>query len=192
MKKTCLLILLAAISSFTFSQDVRFGFNGGISLNRGSFTPEEGLDRRFFGGFDGGFLAEFKACRWLMIQPEINYTINGVELNDGNSERSIKLQYITIPLLAKIKVVNGLSIVAGPQHGILLSAWNDPSGEVSSRIKEYFKFSDLVLVGGLEYKCRGHLFFAARYNHGMEQIVEEGMGFEMKNRYLSFRVGYIF
>lgn len=192
MKKTGFLLLLTTLCSAGFSQVARIGFAGGISANRGSYTPEEGLDRRIIGGFDGGLLVEFNVCRRLMIQPEMNYTITGVELNDGNSERSIKLQYISLPVLAKINIVKGLSVVAGPQHSILLSAWNDPSGEVSSRIKELFKFTDLVLVGGLEYKCRNNLFLTLRYNHGMEQIAEEGMGFEMKNRYLGFRVGYIF
>lgn len=192
MKKTYLLLTLVTISFFVFSQDVHFGFAGGVSLNRSSYTGEEGIDRRFIGGFDGGLLAEFRVSKGSMIQPEINYTITGVELNNGSTERSVKLQYISLPVLAKIRVADGLSLLAGPQHSILLSAWNDPSGTLSSRIKEFFKFSDLMIAGGLEYKCRSHLFFSVRYNHGMEQIVEEGMGFEMKNRYLSIRVGYVF
>lgn len=193
MKKTILLALFLCTGiTAVVSQTPRFGFNVGLSINRAKYTPEEGLDRRIFGGFDGGLLVEFPVSKRIYIQPELNYLVTGVELNNGTSERSLKLQYATIPLLVKFNVVNGLNIIAGPQHSILLSAWEDPSGLPSRRIKEQFKFSDIVIIGGAEYKCRSGLFFGARYNYSVEQVAEEGMGFEMMNRYISARIGYTF
>jgi hypothetical protein len=180
-------------SCFVVAQSPRIGFDLGFSVNRGAYEPDEGIDRRYFGGFDGGLLVEFSCGQKLKLQPELNYSITGVELNTGASERTLKLQYLTIPVLVKLNLVKGFNLIAGPQHSILLSAWRDPSGEgVSTRIKEYFKFTDLVLVLGGEYRCRNGLFIGARYNHGLEQIAEDGVGFEMKNRYLSARIGYIF
>lgn len=193
MKKVILTFFGLIISfSFLFSQAPRFGFDIGFSLNRATYEPEAGLERRIFGGFDGGFLVEFSLGNKLKLQPELNYTITGVELNTGTSERTLKLQYISIPLLLKMKISERFNLVAGPQHGILLSAWNDPSGLLASNVKQYFKFTDLVAVIGGEYKFPNGVFFGARYNHGMEQIVEEQMGFEMKSRYMTARVGYIF
>lgn len=193
MKQLFLLALffITAISAAS-AQTPCIGFNTGISINRAKYTPEEGLDKRIFGGFDGGLLVEFTLGKRLFLQPELNYLITGVELNTGISERTIKLQYATIPLLVKYNIVGGLNILAGPQHSILLSAWEDPSGFPSKRIKENFKFSDIVIIGGAEYKCKSGLFFGARYNYSVEQIAEEGMGFEMMNRYITARVGYTF
>lgn len=193
MKKTLLVAIgLMCGLSFIFSQPPRFGFDIGFSLNRATYEPVAGLERRIFGGFDGGFLVEFSLGSKFKLQPELNYTITGVELNTGTSERTLKLQYISIPLLVKMQITDRFNLVAGPQHGILLSAWNDPSGLLASNVKQYFKFTDLVAVLGGEYKFPNGVFFGARYNHGMEQIVEEQMGFEMKNRYVTARVGYIF
>src|SRR5215213_9131941 len=108
MKKMILLALFLS-SAFTavFSQTPHFGFNLGMSLNRAKYSPDAGLDRRFFGGFDGGILVEFAVGKRLFIQPELNYLITGVELNTGTSEKTIKLQYATIPLLVKYNLVNG-------------------------------------------------------------------------------------
>jgi hypothetical protein len=55
-----------------------------------------------------------------------------------------------------------------------------------------FKFTDLVLTGGIEYDIGKNVFIAARYNRGIEQIVEDGIGFTMRNRYLSFKIGCSF
>jgi Outer membrane protein beta-barrel domain len=192
MKKILLFALLIAAITDASAQKPRFGFNAGITLNQAKYEPEAGLDRRIFAGFDGGMLVEFTLGKRLFLQPELNYLITGVELNTGFSEKAIKLQYATIPLLVKYNVAGRLNLVAGPQHSILLSAWEDHSGLPSRRVKEQFKFSDIVLIAGAEYKCRNGLFFGARYNYSVEQIAEEGMGFEMMNRFISARVGYTF
>jgi hypothetical protein len=189
-----------SLSIFTFllmcrcaiSQEYRFGVSLGASLNHASYKEATPVDRRYHGGFDGGLLVELPVRSRFTVQPELNYTITGVELNDGDFRRSLKLQYLTIPILAKFKIIPRLSLLAGPQHGILLSAWNDPAGAVSERIKHLFKFSDLVLVGGIEYRTGDHVFFTVRYNYGLEQIGEDELGFEMKNRYVGFRIGYLF
>jgi hypothetical protein len=186
---TIILILIFVTAS---SQTPRFGVDLGFTINRAVYSGDENVEERIMGGFDGGFLLEFPVSKRIMIQPELNYLITGVELNDGTTERSIKLQYAAIPLLVKFNVAGGLNIFAGPQHCFLLSAWTDHSGLISERTKQYYKFSDTEAIIGAEYKCRSGLFFGARYYHGFEQVVEEKMGFEMKNRYVSAKIGYIF
>lgn len=192
MKKIGFITVLVLSSTIIFSQAPRFGYDIGFSLNRSKYEPDNDVDRRIFGGFDGGTLVEFHIRPKFMIQPEVNFTMSGVELNNGANERTLKLAYISIPILAKFNVAKGLNLVAGPQHSILLSAWSDPSGAVSTRMKEYFKFDDFVVVMGGEYKFGNGMFFTARYNLGMEQLAEENVGFEMKNRSVTFRIGYVF
>ena len=193
MKKHSLLLFLLIIFFQTpASLQPHFGMDIGFSIAKGSYSPGGIFERRVMGGFDGGFLVEFPLSK-LALQPELNFTIDGVELNDGNKENTYKLYYFTIPILVKWKFSKNFSILGGPAHGILITAWNDISGGGPSQyIKGTFKFSDLLGVLGLEYRINKGLFFSARYNHGYEQIVEEGLGFEMKNRFWSFRFGYLF
>jgi hypothetical protein len=128
-----------------------------------------------------------------MLQPEVNFSIMGVELNDGEKEATIKLRYITTPVLAKLNVCEKASLFAGPQLGFLLSAKRDSSfTNESIDLDGNFKKNDFGLVVGGEYKFGHHIFFGARYYHGIHQIAESWNDFEMRNRYVSFRVGYIF
>ena len=184
---------LILFSSAVLCQEVRFGVGGGMAISRGSYKPDEGLDRRVFAGFDGGGLVEIGVCEKFMLQPEVNFSIVGVEINNGDKEATIKLRYITVPVLAKMNVSKNVNLFAGPQLGFLLSARRDSSftNEMID-LDGNFKKNDFGLVVGGEYKFGHHIFLGARYYWGAYQIAEPWNNFEMKNRYVSFRVGYIF
>lgn len=194
MKKGILFcVALVLFSSAVLCQEVRFGVGGGLAISRGSYKPDEGIDRRVFAGFDGGALVEIGVCEKFMLQPEVNFSIVGVEINDGEKEATIKLRYITVPVLAKMSVSQHVNLFAGPQLGFLLSARRDSSftNEMID-LDGNFKKNDFGLVVGGEYKFGRHIFLGARYYWGAHQIAEPWNDFEMKNRYISFRVGYIF
>ena len=179
-------------SSIAYSQSIRFGIDPVIALSKGSYKPDAGIDRRIFAGFDGGVLVEIGVTPKFMIQPEANYSIVGVELNNGIDEFTIKHTYVNVPLLAKFNVANRFNLMAGPQMGFLLSSRSDPSsGEAATDIKDQFKSTDFGLTFGAEYKFTPHTFLGTRYYLGVANI-SDNSNFEMKNRYVSFRVGYIF
>ena len=194
MKKVILLCLASILfSTIVFSQRTRFGIGGGLALSHGSYEPSEGLDLRIFAGFDGGALLEIGVTPKFMLQPEANFSIIGVEINDGEHEATIKLRYLTTPVLAKLNVSRKVNLFAGPQVGFLLAAKRDSSfTNESIDLDGNFKKNDFGLVVGGEYKFGKHVFLGARGYLGLSQIAESWNNFEMKNRYLSFRVGYIF
>ncbi len=194
MKKVIMFCVASVLFSIiVFSQQVRFGIDPGMAISRGSYKPDAGLDRRIFAGFDGGALLEIGVTPKFMIQPEINYSIIGVELNDGDKEATIKLRYFDFLVLAKACVSPKFSLFAGPQIGFLAWAKRDSSftNEMID-LKQDFKKEDFGLVFGGEYKFGRHVFLGARYYMGLHQIAESWNNFEMRNRYWSFRVGYIF
>ena len=194
MKKRVLFCVgLILFSSAVLCQDVRFGIGGGMAISKGTYKPNEGLDRRVFAGFDGGAFVEIGVCEKFKLQPEVNFSIIGVEINDGEKEATTKLRYITVPVLAKMSVSKRANLFAGPQLGFLLSAKRDSSftNEMID-LDGNFKKNDFGLVFGGEYIFGHHIFLGARYYLGVHQIAEPWNDFEMKNRYVSFRVGYIF
>jgi len=116
-----------------------------------------------------------------------------VELNNGTTEYTIKHSYLNVPVLAKLSVADKLNLIAGPQLGFLLSSRSDPSsGEAATDIKDQFKTTDFGLAFGGEYKFNRRIFLGIRYNLGLMQIAKDGSGFEMRNRWAGFRIGYIF
>jgi hypothetical protein len=193
MKKIAVCIIGAlffiAVAS---AQKIRIGIDPGLALAKGKYKPTAGVDQRAIAGFDGGLLADCNVVNRFNIQAEVNFSMQGVELNNASTEYSIKLRYITIPVLAKFTAKRGFGVFAGPQLGILSSAKRDVSGGSTSDVKSSFKSSDVYLVFGLEYNFGGGFFFSARYNAGLSQIAKAGTGFEMHNGYSSFRLGYTF
>jgi hypothetical protein len=107
-------VITVLFSEIALSQQVRFGLDPGFAISRGDFQPHEGIDRRVFGGFDGGALLEIGVVPKLKLQPELNYSIIGVELNDGEKEATIKLRYVDVALLAKLGVCQRVNLFAGP------------------------------------------------------------------------------
>jgi hypothetical protein len=164
MKTIFLLCLVVLSSTIVFSQSIHFGIDPGVAISRAGYEPSIGTDRRVFSSFDGGVLIEIGVAPKFMIQPEGNFSIIGVELNDGTNEYTIKHSYVNIPLLAKVNVANRFNLMAGPQVGFLLASRSDPSsGEAATEIKDQFKSKDYGLTVGGEYKFSRHVFLGARY-----------------------------
>jgi hypothetical protein len=192
MKAFLISFIMMSFSEIVLSQ-VRFGLDPGFAISRGDYQPHEGIERRVFGGFDGGALLEIGVAPKFKLQPEVNYSIIGVELNDGEKEATIKLRYVDIALLAKISVCKKMNLFAGPQVGFLTWAKRDSSftSEMID-LKDDFKDEDYGLVFGAEYKFGDHIFLSGRYYHGLHQVAESWNDFVLRNRYISFRIGYIF
>lgn len=193
MKKMTLCVLVVMIAcTMAFSQSFHFGIDPGLAISRGSYKPSSGLDQRVYAGFDGGLLFEIGVTPRFMIQPEVNYSLVGVELNNGDKEATIKLRYFDLPVLAKVGLSQKFNLFAGPQIGFLTWAKRDSSftNELID-LKQDFKNQDFGFVFGGEYKFTPHLFLGTRYYLGLANI-SGNSNFEMKNRYVSFRLGYRF
>jgi hypothetical protein len=193
MKAFFISAIMLLFSEIVLSQQVRFGLDPGFALSRGDYQPHEGIDRRIFGGFDGGALLEIGVVPKFKLQPEVNYSIIGVELNNGEREATIKFRYVDVPLLAKLEVCKHVNLFAGPQVGFLTWAKRDSSftNEMID-LKDDFKDQDYGLVFGAEYKFGNHIFLSGRYYHGLYQVAESSNDFVLRNRYISFRVGFMF
>ena len=193
MKALVISGIIMLFSQITLCQQVRFGLDPGLALSRGDYQPHEGLDQRIFAGFDGGALLEIGVASKFKLQPELNYSIIGLELNDGQNEATIKFRYVDVALLAKLGVCKNVNLFAGPQVGFLTWAKRDSSftNEMID-LKNDFKDHDYGLVAGAEYKLGNHIFLSGRYYHGLYNVAESWNDFVLRNRYISFRIGYIF
>ena len=158
MKTFLIFFIMILFSEIALSQQVRFGLDPGFAISRGDYQPNEGIDRRVFGGFDGGAFLEIGVSPKIKLQPEVNYSIIGVELNDGENEATIKLRYVDVALLAKLGVCKKVNLFAGPQVGFLTWAKRDSSftSEMID-LKNDFKGEDYGLSFGAEYKFNEHI-----------------------------------
>jgi hypothetical protein len=184
MKKV---LLIAAVAVFGFSnmnaQEVSFGVKAGTNFSTITGDDTDGLKTRV--GFHVGGVAEIMFNEKIGIQPELLFSSVGAkykesyDILDVNVEATsvTVLNYLTLPIMGKYFVTDGVSLEFGPQLGILLSANEDyevsGGGESESGdedIKDYVTPLDFGLNIGAGYKFDNGLNFAARYYFGLSNI----------------------
>jgi opacity protein-like surface antigen len=128
--------------------------------------------------------------------------------NDYNEERAkLKLNYLNIPVSIKYNVYDKLTVLAGPQIGMLLSAKAeyDYRGSFNGVIESISENSNIKnnvypiafsFNLGASYGFSDNFFIDARYNIGLSNIfkMEDDFGdtINLKNNVIQFSLGYLF
>ena len=93
----------------------KWGIRAGVNI---SDVNGDGFDTSSKTGLYAGVYKEIPLVKSLLfIQPEVQYSQEGfsTDLDD------VKLDYLTVPILAKVYVVKLLSFETGPQFGFLVN-----------------------------------------------------------------------
>jgi hypothetical protein len=197
MKKHFLSVVMVMLTfSMLHAQNSSVGITGGIDASRMAVAGASGGPLKYRTDLTGGIFFENAFSSNIGIQVEANYSAQGTGLisDDGSTIGSIRVNYITLPVLLKFYGSQRLSFFAGPQVGFLISAKTKTNGQEETEVDDQFKKTDFYAVFGGEYKFASGFFINARYNVGITNVVDEDElpENEFKNRYFSFRVGYAF
>lgn len=191
MKK---LILFAALAVFAFgtsyAQDISIGAKGGLNLASLNGDGADEVDGRTT--FHIGGVVNIEISELFAIQPEVVYSAQGykqtIELQDAPTVEAIgKLDYINIPVLADITIIEGLSLQGGPQFGINITS----DIEIDGNTQEIADVEtlDIAAAIGAQLELPMGLFFQARYVAGLTEIVKDA---EIQNSNISLSVGWFF
>lgn len=186
MKKPLLLLTIAILGgSFSMKgQNVDFGLKAG--LNIANITGGE-IDRNNVFDIHFGVFADFEIFEKFSIQPELLYSKQGSEVNNGDV---IKLDYLAIPFMAKYYLSKNVSVEAGPQMSFLINdelKYENATG--SGAIDLDASSFDFGLNFGFGYNISSHLLVQARYNLGITTIGENP---DIKNSVFQLSLGYKF
>ncbi len=103
-----------------------------------------------------------------------------------------QLDYVTVPVLAKVYLIQGLSLEAGPQFGFLVQNEIKSPGGTLEMSDDNFNNFDLSLGLGASYKFN-KFFLYGRYNAGMTDIYDmDGVEIDAKNSVIQAGVGIFF
>jgi hypothetical protein len=213
-KKILFMNKLVLLSVFTllvackglFAQDLSYGVKAGMNIS--NFLSDDNSDEYDSkAGINIGAFLEISFSDKFSIQPELMYSGQGSQQTlyfDGEEvgardfrKYKYKFDYLNIPVLAKYYVMDGLSIQAGPQLGVLLSADdrietdNVGDGEVEIDITSLAEPIDFSFDFGIGYEFGNHLLIDARYNVGLTNVVDSNDE-TLKNSVFQFSVGYKF
>jgi len=116
------------------------------------------------------------------LQPELLYSQQGAEFNAGKFD----LDYVNIPVVLKLYLIQGLNLQVGPQFGFVVNDDITVQG-IEGQVKTNdFDFSGVVGAG---YDLPLGLRIDARYNFGLSDVIESE---SWKNGVFSLALGYSF
>ncbi len=185
MKKTLLFLALSTFSLMAFSQaKLEIGLKAGLnSSNPNVDDPASSISSA--SAFHGGLYTLIKVSK-IGIQPEILYSPQKNDVNFGTGNVEQERVYLDIPVMAKLYLVAGLNLQAGPQFSILTSA--ETAGV---DVKNTLKGSDVSAAIGAGWDAPFGLQANVRYILGLSDINDvAGVAGEFRNRTLQFSVGY--
>jgi len=172
MKRNALVLSVALAFAVVHTQAQ--GFHLGIKAGANLFKVDgESFDQQFNFGYNVGAFSELNFTSSWGIQPELlfnqtNYR-TGSEFSDiysgGVSNYKGKLNYLSIPVLLSFRPIPLLSILAGPQFGILLNK----DEHLTYNAQQAFRNGDLSLVGGAQLNLAS-VKVGARYVIGLNNI----------------------
>ncbi|HSJ11580.1 MAG TPA: porin family protein [Gillisia sp.] len=209
MKKSFLAIAIGIFgltATMNAQESVMFGAKGGVNFSTfrgdGNNAWNDPSGRT---SFHLGLLAEIPMSERFSIQPEVLYSGQGYDIANRNNADDIEFQldYINVPVIAKVYVFEGLALEAGPQVSFLVKSEIDykPSSVNSGDVNlnsDQFNTVDFSVAMGASYKFRGGFFVNGRYNIGLTDIYDDSFaggtfaGSNAKNSVIQAGVGFMF
>jgi len=187
------------------SKSVAFGVKGGVNFSNVVGNDDGSPDSRT--SFHAGVFTEVPISDLFSLQVEALYSGQGFDVKnfqgtDGDNAE-VQLDYINVPVLAKIYVTKGLSIEAGPQFSFLVNDEfdfnpnsNDGDVDLNGTRFEPNNF-DFGLAGGLTFQTEMGLFATGRYTYGLTKLYDTDrngeIGFDgLHNQVFQISLGYKF
>lgn len=196
MKKLTFLIMALCLlgSANVDAQDIKSGFGIRLGANVSRFGGDINSPSALFGPHAGIYYS-IGISENFALQPELIYSIQGSQFSaaTGTSSISDRLDYINLPIMAKIYLTEGFNIQVGPYIGIL-AGFDSGDDTVQAEYRDF----DFGVAAGLAYEFFSGFNLGARYNLGLADVNVESNGATASasasrtNQVFQFFLGYTF
>jgi hypothetical protein len=194
MKKIALFFVILSSLNINAQKSKReegivFGVKGGMNFSNFVGTVE---DQGIRSSIHLGLLAEIMLSDNFSIQPELLYSKQGATYTGQiPGFKRTKLDYILLPLEAKFKLIDKLSLEVGPQLGILMSSrlkTNTSNDKIDG-----LKSIDFGINAGLQYHINNAAFVQGRYFLGLSDTrLSDNSNNRISNSVIQLSIGYLF
>ena len=179
---------------------IKADFNLSSFAGNGSFKDGSGYSARFprhefLPGYSFGILAEIPIAAKFYVQPELDYSLLGNKLADSAYTQTIKLSYLTLPIVIKFKPFEGFSLFSGLEPDLLLSAKfnsNFKGTAYSGKVNSDFKKFGFSILGGLGYGFNENLGIELRYIRSLANINNTFNGQSYQNSCFQMGLRYFY
>ena len=177
------------------AQDVSVGVKAGFNLANVTIDePGRNIsDPKNTVGFVAGVFFIAPTSGLLAFQPEVLFSMQGAKLTEGSNSTSLKLEYVQVPLLARIKPPKfPLGMVVGPSVGFRTSSKLSVRGvDEDLDLEDEIEGTEVGWVAGVILDV-AHVVLDGRYTWGLTNIAKDSSDGEIKNRVFSLTLGFRF
>lgn len=146
-----------------------WGIRSGINLSTFN-TKQSNDDITWRTGFVAGAFFRIHVAKSFSIQPEFLFSSMGAKTDNGVTETTTdRVNYFSIPVLAKYNFARHFAVVAGPQFDFLLQA-RAMSTSIGERTTDSYEDHSINGTAGIEFWPVHALGVTARYIHGFTDI----------------------
>lgn len=193
--KKLVLALIAGIALWGTAQaQTEFRFGPKVGLNVTNLTHSDGDNKV---SINVGAFAEMRVNDLLGIQGELLYSRQGwrdkVDIDGDNVNVKYRVNYLNIPIMARLYVMEHLSVDLGPQLGIALNArarYKDSGTTVKNKMRN-LNTIECSFLFGVSYDLFDRFLLSARYNLGLSNVFDKDkFGSSNKNHVFQLSVGY--
>ncbi|MGF1669264.1 MAG: porin family protein [Balneolaceae bacterium] len=205
MKKTIVLLVgLFFVLGFEYElqaqSQIKFGVRGGLNfanLGNADFETEPRT------GFMAGMFANIPIpVLPFDLEAGINYSQKGVKTREERTELTFKLDYIEVPVLAKIHFAPAVALnpyfLAGPYIEFNVNAKSesrDEENRMSIDLSDETEFVNFGLVGGIGTDINvgiSRVNIQGRFNLGLRNTFNDRFGGNENNMLFSILAGFTF
>ncbi|MGJ5643349.1 porin family protein [Formosa sp. S-31] len=192
MKKQFLVLALSLIgisaTAQSWSTKAQLGVKGGVNFATVKGDRFDSPDSRT--SFNAGLILEAPLNEIISLQPEAFYSGQGFKI-DEDYDAEYQVDYIQVPVLLKVYIVEGLNIQVGPQFGFKINEELDfeptnDDGDINTNEIEDF---DMQIATGLEYKFAQNFFIQGRYTYGFSELIKD---YDVHSSVFSVGIGFMF
>ena len=178
MKNSILGIVFILINCTVYSQPtIEVGIKGGINFAK--VTELADLEHRI--GLQGGIFGGVRFSDRFGVQADILFSQQG----GIGKDRTLTMDYLTIPVVMKYYLIDGLNTQIGPQVAFIVHQNLTEEIEEDPAIQN----TDFSGVVGVGYDFPFGMRWDIRYHIGLLDVVKETPG---KNNVFSLAIGYSF
>lgn len=193
MKTKLATMVVALLVMQAASAQIRIGAKAGTNIVKveGKTFKDEFRYGYHLGGFADIVLTPDKK---LSLQPEVLFNQYSTTLDSSfkeiyenvinSKQSSVKLNYLSIPILLNYKLIGPVYLQAGPQFGILMSQ----DKNFLQNGADAFKKGDFSMIGGAQVRL-SKIYLTGRYVIGLNNINDIDNRDKWKSQVLQLSVG---
>lgn len=187
--------MLASVAGYAQHEVGTVTIQPKVGLNVATLTNYDKADPRL--GLAAGAELEYQLTDIMSLSAGALYSMQGYKTSVSQGKISItnthKVDYVNVPVMCNVYVVNGLAVKLGVQPGFKVNSKNDfKANTILGKASESFdmkaKSVDFSIPVGLSYEY-SNFVLDARYNFGVTKVFENS---DTKNSVFQFTLGYKF